>query len=186
MRYCAHLYGRFWKAQLSFSHKKQTRWSLVQYLSLIARKRAKTAFLSKIFSFCLGEHAWALFLLHHVHTGCQSVGSRSALYCAPGVGTDGHCRGQTRTRLRQDLDGAKELKTGVLTFLFQSNVCELFVSVFVSQGETGTGGSPSSLHGIVSTQLVQVWLSSSNSPRHLLLSKPSYLKFVLFLHFFFM
>lgn len=56
----------------------------------------------------------------------------------------------------------------------------------MSQGETGTGGSPSSLHGIVSTQLVQVWLSSSNSPRHLLLSKPSYLKFVLFLHFFFM
>lgn len=38
--------------------------------------------------------------------------------------------GQTRTRLRQDLDGAKELKTGVLTFLFQSNVCELFFFLF--------------------------------------------------------
>lgn len=92
--YCAHPYGWFWKAQLSFSHKKQTRWSLVQYLSLIARKRAKTAFLSKIFSFCLGEHVWALFLLHRVHTGCQSVGSRSALCCVPGVGTDGHRRGR--------------------------------------------------------------------------------------------
>ena len=40
------------KSQLSSSHKKQTPRSLVQYLSLIARKRAKTAFLSKIFSFC--------------------------------------------------------------------------------------------------------------------------------------
>lgn len=54
---CAHPYGGFWKAQLSSSHKKQTPRSLVQYLSLIARKRAKTAFLSKIFSFCLGSES---------------------------------------------------------------------------------------------------------------------------------
>lgn len=37
------------------------------------------------------------------------------------------------------------------------------MSVFASQGETGTDGSPSSLYGIVSTQVAQVWISSSNS-----------------------
>lgn len=57
MCYCAHPYGGFWKAQLSSSHKKQTPRSLVQYLSLIARKRAKIAFLSKIFSFFGGSES---------------------------------------------------------------------------------------------------------------------------------
>lgn len=62
MCYCAHPYGGFWKAQLSSSHKKQTPWSLVQYLSLIARKSQNCLSLKDILVlFGAWEHAWALF-----------------------------------------------------------------------------------------------------------------------------